>query len=345
MIIKPEPTIKDLSFIIDNSGLKPNDLLNMYKRMVTIRYFEEEIRKVYHEGKNPFNMASGIIRGEMHLAIGQEAVAVGSLYNVRVDDVVISTHRPHHHAIAKGVDLKKLAAEIFGKATGLCRGKGGHMHLFDKEKNFACSGIVGASFPQAAGAAFAFKYLNKDNVAFAFAGEGAANHGTFSETLNIASAWELPLIIVIEDNKYADSTPKSLVMSTTFHYQRGLAYNVPSYLVDGMDVIDVYITTKKAVERGRRGFGPTLIEAITYRYVGHFEGDGEEYRTKDEVEFWSQVDPIRRLENRLLKLNFADSEMLAKLREEARREVQEAIDFAIKSPYPSPEEALRGVFA
>lgn len=345
MIIKPEPSLKDLSYIIANSGLKQSDLLNMYKKMVTIRYFEESIRKVYHEGKNPFNMASGIIRGEMHLSIGQEATAVGTLYNIRNEDVVVSTHRPHNHAIAKGVDLNRLAAEIFGKETGLCKGRGGHMHLFDKSKNFSCSGIVGASFPQALGAAFSFKHQGKDNVAVAFAGEGAANHGTFAETLNLASAWELPLIIVIEDNKYADSTPKSLVMSTTFHYQRGLAYNVPSYLVDGMDVIDVYSTAKKAIERARNGFGPTLIEALTYRYVGHFEGDGEEYRTKEEVEFWSSVDPIRRLENRLLRLNFADADVLAKLREEARKEVENAIEFALKSPYPDPSEALRGVFA
>ncbi|AAK41603.1 thiamine pyrophosphate-dependent dehydrogenase E1 component subunit alpha [Saccharolobus solfataricus] len=345
MIIKPEPSLKDLSYIIENAGLKASDLLNMYKRMLIIRYFEESIRKIYHEGKNPFNMASGRIRGEMHLSIGQEAVAVGTLYDIRDEDVVVSTHRPHHHAIAKGVDLKGLAAEILGKATGLCKGKGGHMHLFDKSKNFACSGIVGASFPQAAGAAFAFKYLGKDNVAISFAGEGAANHGTFAETLNIASAWELPLIIVIEDNKYADSTPKSFVMSTTFHYQRGLAYNVPSYLVDGMDVIDVYSTSKKAIERARKGFGPTLIEALTYRYVGHFEGDGEEYRTKEEVEFWSSLDPIRRLENRLLRLNYADSDILARLREEARKQVQEAIDFAINSKYPELTDAFGGVFA
>ncbi|ARM74656.1 thiamine pyrophosphate-dependent dehydrogenase E1 component subunit alpha [Acidianus manzaensis] len=345
MIIKPEPSLKDLYFLIDEAGLKQSDLLNMYKNMITIRYFEESIKKIYNEDKNPFNMASGIIRGEMHLSIGQEAVAVGALYDTREEDVVISTHRPHGHAIAKGVDLNKLASEILGKSTGLCRGKGGHMHLFDKTKNFACSGIVGASFPQAAGAAFSFKYLGKDNVALAFAGEGAANHGTFAETLNIASTWELPLIIVIEDNKYADSTPKSLVMPTVFHYQRGLAYNIPSYLVDGMDVIDVYSISKKAIERARKGFGPTLIEALTYRYVGHFEGDGEEYRSKEEVEFWSSLDPIRRLENRLLRLNYADNEILTKLREEAKKQVQNAIDFAINSPYPQQEEALMGVFA
>jgi len=345
MLIKPEPTIKDLRFLIESNGIKPSDLLNMYKRMLVSRYFEEEIKRIYNQDKSPFNMAVGIIRGEMHLSIGQEAIAVGVLYDARSEDVVISTHRPHHHAIAKGVDLKKLAAEIFGKVTGLCRGKGGHMHLFDKSKNFACSGIVGASFPQAAGTAFAFKYLGKDNVAFAFAGEGAANHGTFYETLNIASAWELPLIIVIEDNKYADSTPKSFTTATTFHYQQGLATNVPSYLVDGMDVIDVYIVAKKAIERARKGFGSTLIEALTYRYVGHFEGDTEEYRTKEEIELWSIVDPIRRLESRLLKLNYADVETLNKIKEEVKREVNEATNFAMNSPYPDPSEALIGVFA
>lgn len=345
MIIKPEPTLKDLQFILEENRIKASDLLEMYRRMVLSRYFEEEIKRIYNQDKNPFNMAVGLIRGEMHLSIGQEAVAVGTLYNARDEDVVISTHRPHHHAIAKGVDLKKLAAEIFGKVTGLCKGKGGHMHLFDKTKNFACSGIVGASFPQAAGAAFAFKYIGNDNVAFAFAGEGASNHGTFFETLNLASSWELPLVIVIEDNKYADSTPKSLTMATTFHYQQGLANNVPSYLVDGMDVIDVYITTKKAVERARRGFGPTLIEALTYRYVGHFEGDTEEYRSKEEVEFWYTVDPIRRHENRLLKLGYANEDKLNKIKEEAKKEVSEAIKFAIESPLPDPNEAFVGVFA
>ncbi|QKR00797.1 thiamine pyrophosphate-dependent dehydrogenase E1 component subunit alpha [Metallosphaera tengchongensis] len=345
MIIKPEPSLKDLNYQIENLGLKPGDLVQIYKKMATIRFFEEGLRKVYHEGKNPFNMATGLIRGEMHLSIGQEAIAVGSLHDVREGDTVVSTHRPHHHAIAKGVDLKRLAAEIFGKSNGLCKGKGGHMHLFDRSKNFACSGIVGASFPQAAGAAFANKYLGRDNVAFAFAGEGAANHGTFSETLNLASAWELPLIIVIEDNKYADSTPKSLVMPTTFHYQKGLAFNVPSYLVDGMDVLDVYEASRKAINRARKGLGPTLIEALTYRYVGHFEGDGEEYRTKEEVELWSQLDPLRRLRNRLLRLGFADDDTMNRVELDAKKEVKEAIDYAMESPLPEPEEALRGVFA
>jgi pyruvate dehydrogenase E1 component alpha subunit len=343
---RPDPTPKDLKYLITKAGLNRDKLLEIYKKMCLIRNFEEEIAKKYYEGKVPqFNMASGIIRGEMHLSSGQEAIAVGVGENLREDDVVVSTHRPHHHAIAKGVDIKALAAEIFGKATGLCRGKGGHMHLFDKKKRFSCSGIVGASFPQAAGAAFAFKYLGLDSIAVAFAGEGAANHGTFAETLNIAATWNLPLVIVIEDNLYADSTPKSFVTSTTHHYQRAQAYNVQSFLVNGNDVIEVYSIANYAVKKARSGYGPTLIEAVTYRLRGHFEGDLQEYRNKEEVEFWSQLDPIKIMERRLITLGYADKETLDKLFNEARREVLEAIEFAERSPYPSPNEAFIGVFA
>lgn len=345
MIVKPEPSLEDLKYVINKSGLNADSLLKAYRRMWLIRWFEELIADRYYIGKTPnFNMASGVIRGEMHLSVGQEAVAVGVCSLLEDNDAVISTHRPHHHALAKGVDPKKLAAEIFGKVTGLCRGKGGHMHLFDVTKRFACSGIVGASFPQAAGAALAFQKLGLRNVAVAFAGEGAANHGTFAETLNIASLYNLPLIIVIEDNFYADSTPKWVSMSTTHHFQRALGYNVNAYLVDGMDLIDVYRTAKQAIERARNGMGPSLIEAITYRYRGHFEGDGEQYRTREEVEFWRSLDPIKRLGDRLKKLGWADDTILNRLRDEARQEAEEAIKFAEQSPLPDPKEAFEGVF-
>ncbi|AWR95668.1 pyruvate dehydrogenase (acetyl-transferring) E1 component subunit alpha [Acidianus brierleyi] len=345
MMWRPEYTIKDLNYILRKNELDKDRLLSFYRKMYTIRYFEESIAKKYYEGKVPqFNMASGVIRGEMHLAVGQEAIAVGVEDNLKDDDVVVSTHRPHHHAIAKGVDLKKLAAEIFGKSTGLCKGKGGHMHLFDKSKRFSCSGIVGASFPQALGAAFAFNYTGTNNVAVAFAGEGAANHGTFAETLNIASAWNLPLIIVIEDNLYADSTPKSFVMSTTHHYQKALANNIQSFLINGNDVIEVYTVANYAIKKARSGFGPTVIEAVTYRLRGHFEGDSEEYRTKEEVELWRKIDPISFLEDRMMKLGYSNEE-LNKIRKDAENEVNEAIKFAENSPYPSEEDALRGVFA
>ncbi|WP_425597996.1 thiamine pyrophosphate-dependent dehydrogenase E1 component subunit alpha [Metallosphaera javensis (ex Sakai et al. 2022)] len=343
MFLKPEPTVKDLKGLVESAGLTLDQLLEMYYEMSLIREFEEAIGAKYYEGKNPFNMASGPIRGEMHLSSGQEAVAVGVGSNLRKEDVVVSTHRPHHHAIAKGTDVRKLAAEIFGKSTGLCGGKGGHMHLFDKEVRFSCSGIVGASFPQAAGAAFAFKYRGEDNVAVAFAGEGAANHGTFYETLNAASLWELPLILVVEDNMYADSTPKSIALATPHHFQRAMSLNIPSYLVDGMDVIDVYLATRKAVQRARSGGGPSLIEAVTYRFRGHFEGDGQEYRERDEVEMWRLMDPITRLGNRLTKLG-VEKERLEERRKKAKEKVDEALKFAEESPYPEPSTALTGVF-
>lgn len=345
MIVKPEPSLEDLKYIASKAGLNADIALEAYRQMWLIRWFEELIAERYYIGKTPnFNMAAGPIRGEMHLAVGQEAVAVGVCSLLDDGDAVFSTHRPHHHALAKGVDPKRLAAEIFGRATGLCRGKGGHMHLFDAAKRFACSGIVGASFPQAAGAAFAFRRLGVRNVAVAFGGEGAANHGTFAETLNAASLFNLPLIIVVEDNFYGDSTPKWISVSTAHHFQRALGFNVPSYLVDGMDFIDVYWAAKRAVERARDGMGPSLIEAVCYRYRGHFEGDAEQYRTREEVEFWRALDPIKRLGERLKRLGWADDAGLNRLRDGARQEAEEAIRFAETSPLPDPKEAFEGVF-
>src|SRR5262249_29052485 len=259
-------------------------------------------------------------------------------------DTVVSTHRPHHHALAKGIDPGRLAAEIFGKATGLCHGKGGHMHLFDTEKRFACSGIVGASYPQAAGAAFSSRLRGERDVAVPFSGEGAANHGTFAETLNAALLWQLPLVIVIEDNLYADSTPKWAALSTVHQSQRALGYNVPAYLVDGMDVVDVYRAARATVERARNGHGPTVIEAVCYRYRRPFEGDGEEYRPKEEVERWRALDPITRLGHRLQRLGWADDARLQELRDGAQRDVAQAVAFAEQSPLPAAAEALTGVF-
>lgn len=342
---KAEPNVEDLRYLLDQAGLSADLSLAAYRQMCLIRFFEEGIAERYYVGKQPeFNLARGPIRGEMHLAVGQEAVAVGVCSMLDDQDAVVSTHRPHHHAIAKGVDPGALAAEIFGKASGLCQGKGGHMHLFDETKNFSCSGIVGASFPQAAGAALAFKHLHQHRVAVAFAGEGAANHGTFSETLNAASLWQLPLIIVIEDNLYADSTPKWQGLATAQHYQRALGYNVPSYLVDGMDFMDVHRVAKAATERARQGHGPTLIEAVCYRYRGHFEGDSGDYRTQEEVDLWRLRDPITLLGTRLRKLAWADDGALEREREAAKHAAGRALAFAEQSALPEPEQALRGVF-
>ncbi|RAQ96445.1 thiamine pyrophosphate-dependent dehydrogenase E1 component subunit alpha [Thermogemmatispora tikiterensis] len=344
-MIKPEPSPQDLQYLVAQAGLDADQLCRAYRQLCLIRSFENLIADRYYIGKTPeFNMAAGPIRGEMHLAVGQEAVAVGVCSLLGDGDAVVSTHRPHHHALAKGVEPKKLAAEIFGKASGLCHGKGGHMHLFDAGRHFACSGIVGASFPQAAGAAFAFRKLGQRTVAVAFAGEGAANHGTFAETLNVAGLFQLPLVVVIEDNLYADSTPKWAALSTVHHFQRAQSFNIPSYVVDGMDFIDVYRVAKLVIERARNGMGPALIEAVCYRYRGHFEGDAEEYRTREEVERWQALDPIPRLGERLKTLGWADEAMLNRLRDEAQQEAEAAIQFAESSPLPEPQEALMGVF-
>ncbi len=342
---KPEPSDTDLRYLVEQDKLTADDLLQAYRAMCLIRAFEEAIAERYAVGKTPqFDMASGPIRGEMHLAVGQEAVAVGVCPLLKAEDVVVSTHRPHHHALAKGVDPGRLAAEIFGRETGLCRGKGGHMHLFDRERNFACSGIVGASFPQAAGAAFAFRHRGEPRVAVAFAGEGAANHGTFAETLNAAALWQLPLVIVIEDNLYADSTPKWAGLAQPHQFQRALGYNIPAALVDGMDVMDVRRAARRAIEDARQGRGPSVIEAVCYRYRGHFEGDAQEYRTEEEVGRWRALDPISRLRGRLRRLGWADDHRLAQVEAEARGEATAAVAFAERSPLPQPREALVGVF-
>jgi pyruvate dehydrogenase E1 component alpha subunit len=343
---RPEPSLTDLPDRIAEAGLDREALLESYRQMCLIRFFEEAIQDRYRRGKTPTpNMATGPVRGEMHLALGHEAVAVGVCALLGDADAVVSTHRAHHHALAKGVDPGRTAAEMFGKATGLCRGKGGEMHLFAREQRFINSGIVGASYPQAAGAAFGFKCRGKRNVAVAFSGEGAANHGTFSETLNIAALWQLPLVIVIEDNLYADSTPKWAGLAVNQQFQHAQSYSIPAYLVDGMDVVDVHAAAKRAVDRARDGYGPTLIEAVCYRYSGHFEGDAEEYRTREEKERWREVDPIPRLANRLFRLGMADDAALTGIRREAEREVARAVSFAEESPLPDRAEATRGVFA
>ncbi len=320
--------------------------LKMYELMWKIRLFEEKIREAYYEGKQPlFNIAAGPIPGEMHLAAGQEPAAVGMMIHLRPEDVVEGTHRSHHLAIAKGVDLKKLAAEIFGKKTGLGKGKGGHMHLFDSKVNFSCSGIVGASFPQAAGAALAFKLMGVDNVAVAYGGDGAANQGTFHEALNLAAIWDLPLIVVIEDNKWAISVPKSKSTAIERNSDRASAYGIPGVFVPDNDLFAVFEAAKEAVERARKGKGPTLIEIETCRFYGHFEGDPQVYRPKEEIEEIKRKDPIIRVRDELKRRGWLDDETDKKIVEKARAEVEEAIKYARESPYPEPEEAVRGVFA
>lgn len=320
-------------------------LLEMDRQAWTIRLFEEALARVYMEGKSPaFDIGSGTVPGEMHLSAGQEPVAVGTCAHLGQEDTVVGTHRAHHFAIAKGVDLKKMAAEIFGKETGLGKGKGGHMHLFDPEHKFSCSGIVGASFPVACGAALAAKKKGKDWVAVAFAGDGAANQGSFHESLNLAALWKLPVIFIIEDNAWAISVAKSKSTSVPYNSQRAASYGIPGVLVRENDFWAVYDVVGEAVARARRGEGPSLIEVKTDRYFGHFQGDPELYRPKDEVKGLKAADPIGRFEQTIIAKGLASRAQLDEEREAAAKAVAEAIEFARQSPYPEAKEALEQVF-
>lgn len=318
----------------------------MYEMMAKSRYFEDQMVEVYTEGKAPvFNIGAGPVPGEMHLSTGQEPAAVGICVHLTKDDTVTAPHRPHHHAIAKGVDLKKMTAEMFGKETGLGKGKGGHMHLFDPAVKFSCGGIVAAGIPHALGAAMAAKMQGKDWVAVAFIGEGAANAGAFHESLNLAAVWNLPLILVIEDNSYGISVAKKAATAVETNDLRAAAYGIAGAHVKGNDPIAMYKVSEEAVSRARNGQGPTIIEIETYRFLGHFQGDPELYRDKAEVPGLREQDPILKLRNSLVEAKGATEKELLKIEKRVKQEVDEAYQFARDSNYPAPEAALDDVFS
>ncbi len=321
------------------------DVKWMYETMYKSRYFEDTMVDVYAEGKTPvFNIGAGPVPGEMHLSQGQEPTAVGMCVHLRKEDTVVSTHRPHHHAIAKGVDLKKMTAEIFGKVTGLSKGKGGHMHLFDPNVNFSCGGIVGAGIPHAVGAALAAKKKKTDNVAVAYIGEGAANQGAFHESLNLAALWNLPFILVIENNKWGISVPHEIATSVPTNDVRAAAYGIKGYFVKDNDPIAMYEVSKEAVERARKGEGPSIIEIETYRFLGHFQGDPEVYRDKNEVKELRENDPIPKLREKLIGEYGVSETEIEEMEQRAKAEVDEAYRFARESEYPAPESALEDLF-
>lgn len=327
--------------------MKPNreQQLWMYEHMLISRYFEETIEKIYMEGKSPaFNMANGPIPGEMHLSNGQEPCAVGVCAHLTATDIVTSTHRPHHVAIAKGVDLNKMTAEIFGKATGLSGGRGGHMHIFDAKVNFSCSGIIAQGMGPAVGAALSRKLQNKEGVAIAYIGEGAANQGAFHESLNLASVWKLPVVFIIEDNAWGISVAKTASTAIERNDQRAAAYGMPGYAVENNDPIAIFEAAGEAIERARSGGGPSLIEIETYRLAGHFMGDAEGYRPKGEKDALFAKDPIPKFREHLAA-NFdwsnSDDEAMVK---KAHEKVDAAIEFARNSEYAPVEEALEKVF-
>jgi len=323
-----------------------SQILWMYEAMEKARYYEDTMAAVYMEGKYPkFDIGAGTVPGEMHLAAGQEPCAAGVCVHLRADDAVTATHRPHHVAIAKGVDLKKMTAEIFGKAAGLAGGRGGHMHLLDPAVNFTCSGIIAEGTSPAVGAALAAKLKGSDAVAVSYLGDGAANQGGFHEAMNLAALWKLPVIFVIEDNGWGISVSKAKSTSVADNSVRAAGYGIPGAHVADNDTLKLFDVAEAAVARARRGEGPTLIEVETYRYYGHFQGDPELYRPKGEVAALKAKDPIRRLRDAAIAdgtITVAEADAaLAR----AKAEVDEAFAFARAAAEPAPEDALTAVFA
>jgi TPP-dependent pyruvate/acetoin dehydrogenase alpha subunit len=314
----------------------------MYTRMLLIRRFEERSADLLMAGEIP----SGI-----HSYIGEEAVAVGICANLRSDDCVSSTHRAHGHLIAKGGDIRLMMAELYCKKTGYCKGKGGSMHMADYSIGFvgACA-LVGQGLPIATGVALAAKLQRIDQVTVAFFGDGAANEGTFHESINLASIWKLPIVYVCENNMYAVTTPASYAISVADVADRAAAYGIPGVVVDGQDVVAVYEAAKGAVERARQGVGPSLVECKTYRYLGHFVSEefllgDKTYRTNDEVNQWKAKDPISNFETKLIDMGVLTKKKVASIEEDIKARLEGAVTFARQSPLPAPGEALEDLFA
>jgi len=315
--------------------LTPERLQDAYRQMLVIRKFEEAIRNLYQQGK---------IRGSFHPCVGQEATAVGGCWALRKDDYMSCTYRGHGQAIAKGLSVRAAMAEMLGKATGCSKGKGGSMHFTDPSVGLlGANAIVAAGIPHAAGAALASQLLKRDNLAMAFFGEGAVNHGVFLETLNLAVIWKLPLILVCENNLYSEMTPSHETTSVVETHQRAAAFGCESVRVDGNDIEAMYNAVEQAAARARAGGGPIYIEAMTYRLWGHMMGDAESYRTKEEVAKARENEPIIRLGRRLLELGCRDSD-LGRLDGEAESIIADALQFAESSPAPQPADAFTDVF-
>ena len=315
-------------------------LLQMYRNMLRIRYFEERLAE---------ESAQGNIPGLLHLYVGEEAVAVGACTPLSKEDYITSTHRGHGHCIAKGGDLGKMMAELFAKETGYCKGRGGSMHIAAPEIGIVgCSAIAGAGIPIAAGVGLSIKMRGSSQVCVSFFGDGASNTGAFHEGMNMAAVWKLPVIYVLENNMYAISVASARSTKLKNISERASAYGMASAVADGMDVLSVYQAVSEAAARARRGEGPTIVECKTYRFRGHHEGDpkkGELYRTKNEMDEWEKRDAIRRLSDKIITENKATQAELDGIKQEVLKEVADAVEFAKKSPSPKPEDASAYLFA
>jgi pyruvate dehydrogenase E1 component alpha subunit len=316
--------------------LSKEKLLSIYEKMLRIRTFEEKVGELFAKGK---------LAGFVHCYVGEEAVAVGVCENLNDNDYIASTHRGHGHLIAKGGITKYMMAELYGKATGYCKGKGGSMHIADASKGIlGANGIVGAGFPIATGAGLSIKYRKTDQVSVCFFGDGASNRGAFHEALNLASIWDLPVVYVCENNQYGEFTSQKKHQKISNVADRAASYGMTGLIVDGNDVFGVYEAAATAIDKARKGGGPSLIECKTYRYRGHFEGDPQEYRSKEEVELWRKKDPILMLQKYLLDNNVCDSSKIKGLEEKITKEIEEAVEYAESSPDPEFKEALEDVY-
>lgn len=309
----------------------------MYQKMLEIRYFEDQVHQLF---------AKGILPGFVHLYAGEEAVAAGVCAHLNDEDTITSTHRGHGHCIAKGCDLKGMMAEIYGKSAGLCKGKGGSMHIADFDKGMlGANGIVGGGFPLACGAALTAKYKKTKNVSVCFFGDGANNQGTFHEGINLAAIWKLPVIFVAENNGYGEATPFSYASSCESIADRAAAYGIPGVRVDGKDAAAVFQAAGRAIERAKNGEGPTLIECMTYRNYGHFEGDAQRYKTNEEKAVHQEEnDAIAVFKSELLAKGLMSEEEQSRIEKEVEEAVEEAVAFSEKSAYPEETELLTDVY-
>ncbi len=321
---------------VKGGAIPKEKLLKMYRCMYRIRRFEERLYLMFLSGEVP---------GTIHQCNGQEAVAAGVCENLDENDLITSTHRGHGHCIAKGIPLDEMLAEILGKKTGCSRGVGGTMHMYYPEKGIlGTNGVVGSGSPVAVGLTPGIKYQKDKRVVVSFFGEGAINQGAVHETINLASIWDLPVVFVCENNKYAVSTPIDAASRITNLSERAKSYGIPAVTIDGNNIIEVCLTTKKAVERARDNLGPTFIECKTYRYKGHSRSDPAIYRSKEELNFWLKRDPIPRLRNCIIEGKIADEDKLGEIESKVEIEIDQAIEFARKSPEVNPEEISRYLF-
>ena len=311
--------------------------LKFFREMTKIRKFELKAAELFMQG---------LMAGNIHTCAGQEATAVGACHALRATDFIVSTHRGHGHSLAKGADIDKMMAELFGKATGYCSGKGGSMHIVDMSIGMlGANGIVGAGIPIGTGSALASKIMKKDEVTLVFFGDAASNQGTFHEAVNMASAWNLPVIFLCENNQYGVSVCINRVCNVENIAARAAAYNIPGEVVEGNDVFAVYDAVQRAAELARKGGGPTLIEAKTYRHRGHYEGDPQVYKPKEEIAHWQAKDPLVILRGQLTKARLAKSSDLDAIENEVHQQVEAAVEYAQKSPYPEVKEVMTDVYA